>query len=133
MKASRDAGSGQLFYLGYRGAIYLCGLTCLCRLGEAESDSAEVDLFILQAEQTSRTSGFGGKGGEWGHTQSWGWGRGRGRGRVLLDDLPDGRSVSDHSLAARPGAKRQSSWTNAAAALAGSGVLKSSWGLRSKS
>lgn len=33
LKASGDAGSGQLYYLGYRGAIYLCGLTCLCRLG----------------------------------------------------------------------------------------------------
>lgn len=55
LKVSGDAGSGQLDYLGYRGAIYLCGLTCLCRLGEPKTDIAEVDLFILQAEQTNRT------------------------------------------------------------------------------
>lgn len=52
---SGDAGSSQLYYLGYRGAIYLCGLMCLCRLGEPKTDSAEVDLFILQTEQTNRT------------------------------------------------------------------------------
>lgn len=30
----QGAGSEQLHYLGYRGAIYLRGLTCFCRLGE---------------------------------------------------------------------------------------------------
>lgn len=44
------AGSGQSCYLGYRGVIYLRGLTCSCRLGDPKSDSAQVDLFILQAE-----------------------------------------------------------------------------------
>lgn len=33
-RAGRGAGSGQLNYLGYRGAIYLPGLTCFCCLGE---------------------------------------------------------------------------------------------------
>lgn len=50
-----DAGSGQLYYLGYRGAIYLCGLTCFCRLGDPKTDSPEVDLFILQAELPNRS------------------------------------------------------------------------------
>lgn len=33
-RAGRGAGSEQLHYLGYRGAIYLRGLTCFCRPGE---------------------------------------------------------------------------------------------------
>lgn len=49
------AGSGQSYYLGYRGLIYLCGLTCFCRLGDPKSDSAQVHLFILQAGLPNRT------------------------------------------------------------------------------
>lgn len=33
-REGRGAGSEQLHYLGYRGAIYLRGLTCFCQLGE---------------------------------------------------------------------------------------------------
>lgn len=33
-KTGTGAGSGQLHYLDYRGAIYLCSLTCFGRPGE---------------------------------------------------------------------------------------------------
>lgn len=59
------AGSGQSYYLGYRGVIYLCGLTCFCRLGDPKSDSAQVHLFILQAGLPNRTRpGSEGENGE---------------------------------------------------------------------
>lgn len=76
LKASRDAGSGQLDYLGSRGAVCLCvgGWGGGVGSGEGRGDSAEVDLFILQAEQTKRTEPGLVWGGEW--AQSCGWGRG---------------------------------------------------------
>lgn len=123
---SGDAGSGQLYYLGSRGAVCLCGLTCLSRLGGPRSDSAAVDLFILQAEQTNTTSsGWRERWGVGAHAELW-----VGEGRVLLDDLPDrdvtldadrlpGQPVNGHSLSARTRypdePKQQGCWTNAGA------------------
>lgn len=82
-----DAGSGQLDYLGYRGAIYLCGLTCFCRLGDPKG---EVDLFILQAERPNRTRpGLEGR--------NWGWDQ---RGSDALSqrlELPAGVWVEERT------------------------------------
>lgn len=69
----------------------MCGLTCLCRLGEPKTDSAEVGLFILQAEQTNRTGlGLEGKAESGSARRAVGGG-----GRVLLDDLPDHHMTLD--------------------------------------
>lgn len=106
------AGSGQLCYLGYRGAIYLCGLTCFCRLGDPETDSAEVDLFILP----NRTRP-GLEGRNWGSDQRFGppsktrASRESCRGVGGGEDASSERPVNQHSLSTRTSPAGQEGWT----------------------